>query len=127
MRTEFGTARSTRVLATYDSYVAAGNVVSMGGRAILGIHNAPRAAIGKNVGDTVRVSLTVDDSPRTLEIPAELVSILEVRSDVRVRFDALAFSHRWAFAAWVDGASRQETRDRRAVRAAEMIDAGQTL
>lgn len=125
-REVFGTARSMRVVATYDGFEARSNVVTMGGRAVLGIHKATREAIGKGPGDEVRVTLVRDAAPRTVEVPAELVAIFDQDPGSRAAFDRLSFTHRREFAEWVGGAKRQETRDRRAVRTVEMLRTGQT-
>ena len=126
-KTEFGTGRSVRVVATYDGLEAHSSIVSMGGRSVLGIHKATREAIGKGPGQTVRVSLRPDTGPREVEVPPELAERLAADSALQKRFDALAFTYRKEFARWVSDAKRQETRDRRADRAAEMIRNGEKL
>ena len=40
-------------------------------------------------------------------------------------FEGLAYTHRKEYAQWVGEAKRQETRDRRAARALEMLGKGQ--
>lgn len=122
----FGTRRSVRVLVEYDGFRAASNVVSMGGEPVLGVHKATRQAIGKDVGDTVRVRLWADTRPRTVEVPPELNGALNSSDEARERYDGLSFTHRREFAEWVSGAKRSETRVRRAAKAVEMLLAGLT-
>lgn len=49
------------------------------------------------------------------------------RPDLRDAFDGLAYSHRKEYARWVGEAKRQDTRDRRARKALEMLEGGETL
>lgn len=123
----FGSGRSLRVVATYDGYEASSNVMSMGGRHVLGVHKATRSAIGKGPGDTVAVTLRPDTAPRVVEVPAELAQAFASSPDAQKVYESLAFTTRKEFARWVSEAKRQETRDRRATRAVEMIIKGERL
>jgi len=51
---------------------------------------------------------------------------LDGDAGARAAFDALAFTHRREYAQWVAEAKREETRERRAARALEMLRAGET-
>ena len=123
----FGTGRSTRVTATFDGYEASSSVVTMDGRAVLGVHKATREAIGKGPGDRVRVSLVRDDAPRTVTIPPELEAALASSPDEAARYAEASYTHRKEFARWVAEAKRQETRDRRAAKAVDMLSRGEWL
>lgn len=122
----FGTGRSVRVRATYDDFEASSNVVSMGGRPVLGMHKATREATGKGPGDTVHISLVADTTPRVVTVPPELEAQLQAHPNARSIFDGLSFTHRREFAEWVAEAKKQETRDRRAQKAIEMMVEGKT-
>ncbi len=122
----FGTRRSVRVIATYDGFEAKSSVMSMGGRPVLGIHKATREAIEKDPGDAVTVTVVQDTAPRTVNVPAELKRALKSAPDLKKRFDTLSFTHRREYAEWVAEGKRQETRDRRAAKALDMLAAGQT-
>lgn len=121
----FGTRRSVRVIALYDGHQAESNVVSMGGGPVLGVHKATRKAIGKDIGDRVRVVLRADTRPREVEIPMELVNAFQGAPTAEARFQKLSFTHRREFAEWVGNAKKAETRLRRAGKAVEMILSGQ--
>jgi len=120
-KTTFGTARSVRVVATYDGHEASSNVASMGGRTVLGIHKATREAIGKGPGDGVRVTVRKDESERVVEVPPELDAWFRAEPNVRALYEGLSFSHRREYAQWVSEAKRHATRDRRAAKAVAMI------
>jgi len=117
----------TGVVATFDGFEARSNVVSMGGQAVLGVHKATRAAIGKGAGDPVAVTLVADTRVRTVDLPPELAEALSASRDLKEAFDALAYTHRKEFARWIGEAKKTETRERRLAKAVDMIRAGETL
>jgi len=80
-----------------------------------------REAIGKNPGDSVHVVLKRDDEPREVEIPADLAGLLDENPDVKRWFDGLAYTHRKEYVRWITEAKRQETRDKRLLKAIEMM------
>ena len=123
----FGTRKSVRVQATYDGFAAASNVVTMDGRAVLGVHKATREAIGKHVGDAVRIKLVRDVTPRTVEIPMELEQQFGLHANARPLFDALAYTYRKEFANWVAVAKKDVTRARRAAQVIEKLHKSETL
>ena len=125
-REAFGTGRSVRVRAVYDGHTAQSSISRMGGRSVLGIHKATRAAIEKDVGDTVHVRLSRDESPRVVEIPPELAATLAGAPAERTAFDALSYTRRKELARWVGTAKKAETRERRAARALELIREGRS-
>ncbi len=56
-------------------------------------------------------------------MPSELAEALAA-AGLRERFDALSFSHRRAYARWIEEAKKAETRRRRVDKAVAMIAAG---
>lgn len=122
----YGTGGQVRVVATFDGHEYRGSIAPMGGGVhILGVRKSIRAAIGKDIGDSVEVSLRRDTAPRVVEIPPELEAAFGAAGDVRATFDALSYTHRREFAEWVTGGKRQETRERRAAKAVDKIRAGE--
>lgn len=122
VRQEFGTGGQVKVRATVDGHPYRGSLAPMGGgEHALGVTKDVRAAIGKDVGDDVRVAFRRDTGERTVVVPPELARALADSPAARRRFDTLPFTHRREYAAWVAEAKRQETRDRRAARALERL------
>ena len=121
----FGSGRP-KVRALIDGHEYRGSLVNMGQGHILGVRKDIRSAIAKDVGDTVSIRVTLDTEPRTVSVPPELEAALSGAADVRTRFDTLSYTHRREFAEWVAAAKRQETRDRRAAKAIEMLLEGTT-
>ena len=123
----WGTGAQVKVRATFDGFDYRGSLAPMGqGRHMLGVRKDVRAAIGKDVGDLVTVTLVRDTEPRTVQIPAELAEALDSAPDAAARYEALSFTHRREFAEWVAGGKKQETRDRRSLKAVEMLRTGKT-
>jgi hypothetical protein len=52
------------VRGTLDGAEYRSNLFTMGGRLILGVHKATLASAGRDTGDTVGVTMSVDDEPR---------------------------------------------------------------
>ena len=59
-----GAKHMTRVRGTLDGTEYRSNIASMGGRLVLGVHKATLAAAGRDTGDTVAITMSVDAEPR---------------------------------------------------------------
>ena len=67
-------------------------------------------------GETVEVTLELDRSERTVEVPAELAGLLKRRPKARAAFEKLAYSHRKRHVEHILEGKTAETRERRATR-----------
>lgn len=65
------------------------------------------------IGDTVDITIAVDDAPREVEIPPALAEALDADPVAKTAFDALAYSRRKEYARSVADAKKDETRARR--------------
>jgi hypothetical protein len=61
---EIGGKHLLRVKGALAGVPYRSNLAKMGGRIILGVHNATLAAAGKDTGDEVTVTVEVDTEPR---------------------------------------------------------------
>jgi hypothetical protein len=113
----FGSGRP-KVKAIIDGHVYRGSLASMDGRHVLGLRKDVRAAIGKGVGDRVHVTVEPDTEPR---------ESLGASPEAGALFDAMSYTHRKEYARWVGEAKKEETRDRRAGEAVEMLLEGKRL
>jgi len=95
-----------------------------GGETMLGLTNAFRASAGIVEGDEVDVVIERDDEPREVEVPPALQARLDADEIARAAFEKLSFTHRREYANWIAEAKKEETRDRRAGRAIEMLREG---
>jgi hypothetical protein len=74
-----------------------------------------RAGVAR--GDRVAVALERDPDPRPVDVPDELRAVLDADPTLARAFSALPPAHRRAWAQYVAGAKRPETRARRAAKA----------
>jgi uncharacterized protein YdeI (YjbR/CyaY-like superfamily) len=102
------------------------SVTRMRGEFLLGLSKANREAAGIRAGDEITLELELDSAPREVDVPESLAAALAVDSTAQRAFDKLAFTHRKEFARWIEEAKREETRERRVIKAIEMLHAGQT-
>jgi uncharacterized protein YdeI (YjbR/CyaY-like superfamily) len=72
-----------------------------------------RAAIGKNVGDTVRVEIERDTEERVVDIPEPLAKALAKNKKASDFFDSLSYTNRKEYARWISEAKKEETRTKR--------------
>ena len=88
----------------------------------LNINKALLAASQTRPGDTVEVTMALDQAARTVDMPADLTAALAAHPAARAAFEALAFSHRKQYADWVASAKRAETRQARAHKAITRLE-----
>ncbi|MGH7541345.1 MAG: DUF1905 domain-containing protein [Gemmatimonadota bacterium] len=59
-----GAKHMTRVRGSLDGIGYRSNVASMGGRLVRGVHKATLRAAGRETGDTVEITMSIDTQPR---------------------------------------------------------------
>lgn len=96
-------------------------VASYAGTGWIGLRKAQLVQLAVDVGDEITMTVTVDDAPRVVELPAELASALSDHPDVAARFAAMSYSHRREYADWVREAKQPATRTRRAAQVLDRI------
>jgi Bacteriocin-protection, YdeI or OmpD-Associated/Domain of unknown function (DUF1905) len=117
-------AKRVRVVCTVNGVAFRTTVATYGGRYYIGFNREVRERAGVAIGDRLSVALERDESPREVDVPAELEGVLSRDSRLRDAFEALSYTHRKEYAVWVAEAKRPETRRRRAARAADMLRDG---
>jgi len=104
-----------------------GTISPAGGRHLMMFNKQLQNATGAKAGDTVTAVMEPDAEERTVEVPKELGKRFRSNKDAKSKWDKLAYSHRRQFALWINDAKQEETRQRRAEKAIEMILAGKTV
>jgi hypothetical protein len=94
------------------------------GVSLVGFNKGLRDQAGIEIGDEVSVELERDDEPREVDAPPVLAHALAGDPAAAAAFDALSYTHRREYAEWIAQAKRDETRERRATKALEMLKAG---
>lgn len=85
------------------------------------VNHEMRAGAKAEAGDTVTVTMMVDEEPRVVEVPEDLTAALKKRPAAAAVFDALSFSHKSEYVAWITEAKKDDARARRVGKAIEML------
>ena len=110
-RPVFGKVRAP-VTVTVNGYRYATTIASMGDGPCLPLRKSHREAAGLAGGETLRVTLELDESPRTVEPPADLVKALKA-GGAWERWRELSYTHQREHAEAIEGAKQPATRTRR--------------
>lgn len=108
-----GAGRRPPVVVEVDGYRYPSTPAVYGGRTLLGFRREVREAAGLHVGQRVAVALELDERPREIAVPPDLVAALRADPRVEAAFAALSFTRRRESVQWVESARRDETRRRR--------------
>ena len=119
----FGAGRPP-VRATINGYEFRSTLAPYGGTHYLGLNQSVRKAANIKAGDTVTVTLELDESPRVVATPADLAQALKANPAARARWAKLSYSHQKEYVAVIEEARRLETRARRIAKAIEQLAAG---
>lgn len=111
------------VKGTIDGASYRSTIAVYGGKYYLGFNKKVReAAGGVGPGDKVKIVIEQDESERDVEIPKDFADTMPKAT--RAFFDSLSYSHRREYVQWIEAAKKQETRDRRIVKAIDMMNKG---
>ena len=88
-----GAGKRPPVVVTIGDYSYRSTAGVMGGRSLISLPKAHRDAAGLKAGDAVRVTLELEEGPRTVDVPPALAAALH---DARLTdaFAQLAYSKR---------------------------------
>src|SRR3954453_7583874 len=78
------------VVVQVNGYEYRSTVAVMGGQYLIGLSAAVRAATGLVGGDPIRVTLSVANTPRAVDIPADFAAALDAQTGTRQFFDSLS-------------------------------------
>lgn len=113
-----GSGKRPAVHVTIGAHSWRSTIAVYGGEYLLGVSAANRAAAGIAAGDEVDVDVTLDEAPRTIEVPPDLAAALAADPAARAAFDALSYSkQRW----YVEPLAEAKTPETRARRIAKVI------
>jgi len=118
-----GGLKQMRVTGTLNGTPIRTSTMPYRGGFYVGLHKAAREAAGVAIGDEVELELVRDESPRVLEVPAELEAALAAEPILRERFDRLSFSRQRDLAGPIGEAKKPETRAARLEKAVAALRA----
>lgn len=118
---ELGGKRVPVVVTLDGGYSYRSTTAVMGGKNLVGLNAAHRAASGAAGGQVVEVTIVRDDAPREVEVPEALAAALAADPVATAAWDRLAYSHRKEHARAIDDAKSEETRARRVAKTVSML------
>ncbi len=121
-----GAGKRPPVRVTINGYSYRNTVASMGGRFMLGVSAEHRVGARVAAGDEVEVEIELDTAPREVTVPADFAEALDRDKAARTYFDGLSYSNRLRIVLGIEGAKAAETRQRRIVKAVEMLRQGRS-
>jgi len=101
------------VVINVNGYEYRSTVAPMGGRYLLPFSAERRRESGINGGDAIDVEVTLDTSPRTVEVPADVRAALDASPTAAAAWEKLSYTHKKEHARSVLDAKKAETRSRR--------------
>jgi Domain of unknown function (DUF1905)/Bacteriocin-protection, YdeI or OmpD-Associated len=116
-----GKGKRPKVAITINGHTWRSRVASKGGRYLVGISAANRAAAGIEEGAEIEVTLELDTEPREVDEPADLKAALDATPTVRAAFDRLPFGLRRKHVNDIEAAKTGQTRERRIERLVESL------
>jgi bifunctional DNA-binding transcriptional regulator/antitoxin component of YhaV-PrlF toxin-antitoxin module len=109
----FGVKGRVPVKVTFDGIPYRGSMVKMGGPChILLILKDIRERLGKDRGDTVHVTVELDEAPRVVVLSKDVEAAYQ-KAKVLDQYRSLSFSHQREYNLWIEDAKQAETRKRR--------------
>jgi uncharacterized protein YdeI (YjbR/CyaY-like superfamily) len=121
---EFG-SKKPKIKALIEGIPYRGTLVRMGSEHhMLIILKGIREQAGKTFGDEVKVTVELDDAPRVVEIPKDLLKELKKDGEAKAFFDKLSYTHQKEYVKWIEEAKKEETRQNRVLKTIEMLKKG---
>jgi len=127
LKETYGIGNLVPIVATFDGIEYQGSIAKMGGRSLLLVRKDIRERLGKGKDDMVEVTVTVDATPRVIDVPKDLQKALAGSSKSKAAFEKMSYSHQREYTQWIESAKRVETRVARVAKAVEMLAEGRPL
>ncbi len=121
---ELAAGKRPPVLVNVNGHEYRNTVAVMGGRYMIGISAAIRKATGLKAADPITVTLTIADSPRTVDIPEDFETALAANTPAGAFFGQLSNSMQRYHVDNLNSAKTAETRQRRRDKAIALFLAG---
>jgi hypothetical protein len=119
-----GRGKRPPVVVTVNGHEYRSTVAVMGGRYLIGVSAAVRAATGLKGGDPISVNLKVADTPREVEVPSDFAAAMDEQAPAREFFDQLSNSMQRYHVDNLNAAKSPDTRQRRIDKSVALFLAG---
>jgi len=120
----FGDKRP-QVKVTLEGESFVWRLIRMGGpHHVVGVPKGIREKSGKDIGDTIEITVEADNSVREIKIPTDLVAAFALDPEAKDLFDRLSYTERKESVGWITGTKKEETRVKRVAKMLEMLKEG---
>lgn len=120
----FGKKR-VKIKALIEGEPYRGTLVRMGGpEHLLLVLKDIREKIGKSFGDEIEIELEEDIEPRQVEVPQDLMDVMESDPEALEFFKQLSYTHQKEYVQWIEEAKQDQTRQSRILRTVELLKQG---
>lgn len=115
-------SKKPKVKALIEGVPYRGTLVRMGTEChLLLVLKSIREQAGKTFGDEVKVTVEADAEERVVAVPAELKRAFKSEKEANAAFEKLSYTHQKEYAAWINEAKKEETRQKRIAKTIEML------
>lgn len=119
-----GAGKRPPVDVEVNGYSYRSTVGSMNGQALISVSAAVRKEAGLEAGDPISVTLTLNETPREVDVPDDFASALDANEGTAQFFAGLSNSLQRYHVDLITGAKTEETRKRRIDKAIGLFRAG---
>jgi uncharacterized protein YdeI (YjbR/CyaY-like superfamily) len=117
---KFGGRTRVPVCATINGVTWRTTISDMGAGPMVGVTAATRKAARIEAGDRIAIAIHEDKQERTVDVPADFAKAMTKLQ--RKAYDAMSYTHRKEYVAWIEAAKKPETRVRRIEKALAKLD-----
>ena len=110
---KLGAGHRPPVVVDVNGHVYRSTIAVMGGQHLISVNAATRKETGLAGGDPVRVTLTLADTPREVDVPDDFATALAAEPACAEFFSSLSNSLQRYHVDTINGAKTPETRQRR--------------
>lgn len=121
---QLGAGNRPPVIVNVNDHEYRNTVAVMGGKHMISVSAAVRKVTGLKAGDRIRVTLTVADTPRDVNVPADLAAALATDDRAGAFFVKLSNSMQRYHIDNINAAKSDETRLRRITKAVSLFREG---
>jgi hypothetical protein len=128
VQTVFGTKARVPVTGTLNGVIFRNSLLPNGdGTHSMHVRKELLASAGTQVGQNVKVILSLDQAPRTVTVPDGFKPHFSRSAALKQAFAKLSYSHQKELVDWIIAAKKPETRARRVEKTMTLLAAGQKL
>jgi hypothetical protein len=122
--TALGGGGRPKVVVRVGEFEFRSSIAKMGGSYWLGVSAERRTAGGLDGGQVYDLDITLDDTPRTVEVPEDLAAALGAEPAAKTFWDGMSFSNQRWHVEQLTSAKTADTRSRRLARSLDLLRAG---